>query len=205
MNGSDICKALITQIETGELKPGGRLRENELATQFGVSRTPIREGLKRLEAQGLLVHEPHRGMIIPKLDNDQINELYVVREVLEGTAARLAAQHASAAEIEILLEMVEEDRANIDNLSKVATNNRKFHRRLALASHNRYLIQQIEQLKVSLILLDGTTMREEDRRRAAIEEHADIVDAIAARDFERAERAASHHIAVAHKVRLTLL
>lgn len=205
MNGSEICKALIGQIETGVLKPGGRLRENELAAQFGVSRTPIREGLKRLEAQGLLVHEPHRGMIIPKLDNDQINELYVVREVLEGTAARLAAQHASTAEIEILQEMVEEDRANIGNLSKVAANNRKFHRRLALASHNRYLIQQIEQLKVSLILLDGTTMREEDRRRAAIEEHADIVEAITARDFDRAEKTASHHIAVAHKVRLTLL
>ena len=205
MNGSDICKALIGQIEAGELKPGGRLRENELATRFGVSRTPIREGLKRLEAQGLLMHEPHRGMIIPKLDNDQINELYVVRQVLEGTAARLAAQHASPAEIEILQEMVDEDRANIDNLSKVAMNNRKFHRRLALASHNRYLIQQMEQLKVSLILLDGSTMREEDRRRAAVQEHADIVEAIAARDFDKAELAANHHIRVAHKVRLTLL
>lgn len=205
MNGSDICKAVIGQIEAGELKPGSRLRENELATQFGVSRTPIREGLKRLEAQGLLVHEPHRGMIIPKLDNDQINELYVVREVLEGTVARLAAQHASQAEIELLQEMVDEDMANLDNLNKVAANNRKFHRRLALASHNRYLIQQIEQLKVSLILLDGSTMRNEDRRKAAIEEHAEVVAAIAARDFDAAERAARHHMSMAHKVRLTLL
>jgi DNA-binding GntR family transcriptional regulator len=91
MNGSEIYHRLIGLIEERTLKPGDRLREADLAESFGVSRTPIREGLKRLEAQGLAVHEPNRGMVIPTLDHNQINEVYFMREVLEGTAAGLAA------------------------------------------------------------------------------------------------------------------
>ncbi|WP_082733690.1 GntR family transcriptional regulator [Polycladidibacter hongkongensis] len=201
-NGAEIYKMLVKAIEARELKPGNRLREAELAERFGVSRTPIREGLKRLEAQGLAVHEPNRGMVIPSLDHNQISELYFLREVLEGTAGRLAAQHASDAEIEILQELLAQDQANLADAKMLIRTNREFHRRLYLASHNRYLVEQIDHMRLSLLLLAGTTLTDDDRRRVAIEEHAEIVDAIAKRDCERADRAARHHIAEAHKARL---
>ncbi len=203
-NGNDIYTALVAAIEKGDLKPGTRLRETDLADRFGVSRTPIREGLKRLEAQGLAVHQPNRGMVIPTLNNDQLNELYVVREVLEGMVARLAAQHASEAEIALLREMVAHDRTRGADPYELAAANRAFHRRLTLAGHNTYLAAQIDHMKQSLLLLDGTTFSDADRRKAAIEEHEAIVDAIEARDFDRADIAGRRHIREAHKARLRL-
>ena len=121
-SGTDIYHLLVEAIENGELSPGTRLRETELAERFGVSRTPVREGLKQLEAQGLARHEANRGMVIPTLDNDEINELYIIREVLEGTAARLAAQHATEVEIAILKDMVESDQARQDDVPGPAGN-----------------------------------------------------------------------------------
>jgi DNA-binding GntR family transcriptional regulator len=202
LNGSEIFRQLVSSIEDGTLTPGARLREAELAERYGVSRTPIREGLKRLESHGLATYEPNRGMIIPLLDNDQINELYVVRAVLEGTVARLAAQHATAAEISIFKDMIEADRAAIDDAEALSRSNRAFHRRLTLASHNRYLIAQVDHMKHFLLLLSGNTFVDQKRREAAVDEHAQIVAAIAARDMDAAEAAGRDHIRAAHKVRL---
>jgi DNA-binding GntR family transcriptional regulator len=202
LNGSEIFRQLVSSIEDGTLTPGERLREAELAERYGVSRTPIREGLKRLESHGLATYEPNRGMIIPLLDNDQINELYVVRAVLEGTVVRFAAQHATAAEISIFKDMIEADRAAIDDAEALSRSNRAFHRRLTLASHNRYLIAQVDHMKHFLLLLSGNTFVDQKRREAAVDEHAQIVAAIAARDMDAAEAAGRDHIRAAHKVRL---
>lgn len=201
-SGTDIYRLLVEAIESGDLSPGTRLRETELAERFGVSRTPVREGLKQLEAQGLARHESNRGMVIPTLDNDEINELYVIREVLEGTAARLAAQHATEAEIAILQNMVESDQAKQDDVAALLATNRAFHRRLTLASHNRYLIAQMDHMKQYLLLLGGTTLADPARRAAAVAEHARLVEAIAARDTGKAEELARAHIHAAHRARL---
>lgn len=204
-NRTDIYSLLVQAIEAGELSPGARLRETELATRFGVSRTPIREGLKQLEAQGLARHEPNRGMVIPVLDNDEINELYVIREVLEGTAARLAAQHATAAEIAILQDMVAFDRTVLDDVTALLVSNRAFHRRLTLASHNRYLVAQMAHMRQYLLLLGGTTLADPARRTQAVEEHGRLVQAIAGRDMDQAEELARAHIRIAHRARLESL
>lgn len=201
-NRTDIFSLLVQAIEAGELPPGARLRETELAARFGVSRTPVREGLKQLEAQGLARHEPNRGMVVPTLDNDEINELYVIRAVLEGTAARLAAQHATEAEIAILQRMVADDRTRLNDVEALLATNRAFHRRLTLASHNRYLIAQMEHMKQSLLLLGGTTLADSKRRTEAVAEHSRLVEAIAARDMDRAEELARAHIRTAHQARL---
>lgn len=204
-SGTDIYHLLVEAIENGELSPGTRLRETELAERFGVSRTPVREGLKQLEAQGLARHEANRGMVIPTLDNDEINELYIIREVLEGTAARLAAQHATEVEIAILKDMVESDQARPDDVPALLATNRAFHRRLTLASHNRYLVAQVEHMKQVLLLLGGTTLANPARRAAAVAEHARMVEAIAARDTVKAEELARAHIHAAHRARLESL
>ncbi len=202
LNGTDIYRRLVEGIETGDYAPGMRLREADLAKRFGVSRTPIREGLKRLESQGLAVHEPNRGMVIPVLDNDQINELYIVRAVLEGMVARLAAQHATEAEIALLRDMVEADRNVIDDPTALAASNRAFHRRLTLASHNRYMAAQIDHMRQSLLLLGRSNYIDPRRREQAVDEHDRIVQAIEARDCDAAEATGRRHIEAAHRARL---
>jgi len=78
---------LLDAIDCGDLVPGNRLREVEIAERFGISRTPVREALKRLEQQGLVTHEPYHGAVVTVLDYLEIGELYFVREVMEGTAS----------------------------------------------------------------------------------------------------------------------
>ncbi len=141
-------------------------------------------------------------MVIPTLDHDEINQLYMMREVLEGTAARFAAQHATDVEIAILQDAVAADQKIIDDVEKLVASNRTLHRRLTLASHNRYLVLQVEHMKQYLLLLDGTTYTDPARRAGAVEEHRLLVEAIAARDLDRAEDCARLHIRKAHRARL---
>lgn len=204
-SGRDAYELLLEGIENGALPAGTRLRETELAQRFALSRTPIREALKRLEQQGLITHEPHQGMAVTSLDYNQIAELYALREVLEGTAARLAAQHASAIEISVLEEMVAADRARTEDAAMLARTNRAFHQQLRDAGRNHYLGQALENLRLSLALLPGTTLGAPGRGAASVEDHAAIVARIAARDPEGAEEAARLHIRNAFKTRIQLL
>jgi DNA-binding GntR family transcriptional regulator len=196
---------LLAAIEEGRLPAGTRLREAELARDFGISRTPVREALKRLESQGLVTHEPHHGAIVAHLDYGQTVELYHIREVLEGTAAGLAATHATATEVDILRGMVERDRGLTGDPVALAAANRHFHRQIHLSARNRILDRMLDNLRLSLALLAGTTLRLPDRGPAAVEEHAAIVEAIAAHDPAAAEEAARRHIRTAFAARLTLV
>ncbi|QRE73256.1 GntR family transcriptional regulator [Methylobacterium aquaticum] len=202
--GQSAYDRLLGAIEEGELPPGSRLREAELAERFAISRTPVREALARLEAQGLVRHEPHRGASVARLDYAQVTELYDLREVLEGTAARLAAVHASAIEVEILEEMVERDRGLIGDAAALARTNRLFHRQIHACAHNRFLQGTLETMRLSLVLLSGTTLAQGERAAAAIDEHAAIVARIRAHDGDGAEAAARTHIRAAFKARIRL-
>ena len=115
------------EIANGTMGPGSRVRENEIAERLSISRTPVREALRRLEAEGLIVHVPHQGAIIAELDHQAVIELYDMRETLEGTAARYAARHASEAEIQDLAELVESEQENVGDFRALAQLNRAFH------------------------------------------------------------------------------
>ncbi len=106
----DAYALILEAIDTHVYKPGDRLVESELADRFGVSRTPIREALQRLETQSLLTRDG-RSLIVASLDHTQVAELYVVRGELEGLAARLAARHATPEEVRVLRDMLEADHA----------------------------------------------------------------------------------------------
>ncbi|HWX47279.1 MAG TPA: GntR family transcriptional regulator [Roseomonas sp.] len=203
--GSSAYELLLDAIDSGALPPGTRLREADLAERFRISRTPVREALKRLEAQGLVSHEPHHGAIVATLDYGQMVELYDMRAVLEGTAARQAALHATPTEIEVLQEMVERDRGLEEDAPALAATNRLFHRQIRLSARNRFLNTMLENLRLSLALLSGTTLGIPQRGHVAVEEHARIVAAIAAHDPEAAEAAARHHIRNAFKARIQLI
>ncbi len=200
----DLHGALLDAIDRGELPPGARLVETELAQRFRVSRTPIREALGRLESQGLAARDQRRGLVVAVLDHDQLGELYDLREILEGFAARLAARRAAPAEIELLRERVEGDRTIVDDPRALSLSNRVFHRQLHQASHNRYLHQMLETMRRSLVLVSGTTLGSPGRGAESVDEHDRIVGAIEGRDEEGAEAAARLHIVNAYKTRLRI-
>ena len=108
----DAYQMILEAIDSGVYRPGDRLVESELADRFGVSRTPIREALQRLETQSLLSRDG-RSLIVASLDHNDMAELYMVRSELEALAARLAARHATAEEVRVMRRMLEEDQARI--------------------------------------------------------------------------------------------
>jgi DNA-binding GntR family transcriptional regulator len=198
---TDAYALILDAIDGGTYRPGDRLVESELAERFNVSRTPIREALQRLETQSLLAREG-RSLIVASLDHNQTAELYVVRGELEGLAARLAARHATAEEVRVLREMVEADNALIDQPAALSRSNRRFHKQLHLASHNRYLVQQLDLVYRSMALMATTSLAAEGRGEIAQAEHARIVSMIEARDEDGADAALRAHISVAFVTRL---
>jgi DNA-binding GntR family transcriptional regulator len=203
--GEYAYERLRAQIREGALPPGARVREAELAEKLEISRTPVREALRRLEADGLLAFEPHRGMVVVQLDHQSVMELYAMREALEGTAAGLAAQHASDAEIAVLLDMLAREADLFDDPERLAQHNLQFHQVLFRSAHNRYLLKTANALRDSMALMRGTTMAVPGRAETAHGEHRSLTAAIKARDPEAAERAARRHINNAQRARLKLL
>jgi DNA-binding GntR family transcriptional regulator len=199
----DAYTLILEAIEQGDYRPGDRLVESDLAERFGVSRTPVREALQRLETQSMLARDG-RSLIVASLDHNQLAELYVVRAELEGLAARLAAKHASPEEVRVLVEMVEQDRAHLGNSEALSRANKRFHKQIHLASHNRHLVSQLDLVHRSMALLATTSLAAEGRGTAALDEHAAIVAAIAAGDGAAAATALKAHISKAFETRLKL-
>ena len=197
----DAYSLILEAIDVGVYKPGDRLVESDLADRFGVSRTPIREALQRLETQSLLTRDG-RSLIVSSLDHSQMAELYIVRAELEGLAANLAAKHATSEEIKVLQDMVDSDRKIISDPSSLARSNRRFHKQIHLASHNRFLIKQLDLVHRSMALMATTSLAADGRGAVAVEEHQAFVKAIANGDSTEASEKLRDHISVAFITRL---
>ena len=197
----DAYSVILEAIDFGIYKPGDRLVESELAERLGVSRTPIREALQRLETQSLLERDG-RSLIVASLDHNQMAELYVVRRELEGLAGRLAAKHATEEEIRVLQDMVTADDALVNDPPALSRVNRRFHEQIHLASHNRYLVQQLNLVHRTMALMATTSLAAEGRGEIAQSEHKSLVAAIVARDEDAAAKALKDHISVAYITRL---
>jgi len=200
-NQKDAYSLILEAIDVGIYKPSDRLVESDLAERFGVSRTPIREALQRLETQSLLERDG-RSLIVASLDHNQMAELYVVRRELEGLAAKLAARHATEEEITVLRDMVDADDALVDDPVALSKANRRFHEQIHLASHNRYLVQQLNLVHRTMALMATTSLAAKGRGEIAQSEHKTIVDAIVRRDEEAAGQALNDHISTAYMTRL---
>jgi DNA-binding GntR family transcriptional regulator len=202
-NNKDAYLLILEALDGHIYKPGDRLVESELAERFGVSRTPIREALQRLETQSLLTRDG-RSLIVASLDHTQMAELYVVRGELEGLAARMAASHATREEVRVLRDMLNEDRKLVGDPAALSRANRRFHKQIHLASHNRFLVRQLDLVHRSMALLATTSLAAEGRGERALDEHAAIVDAIEAGDGDTAAQALRDHISRAYETRLKL-
>jgi DNA-binding GntR family transcriptional regulator len=198
---TDAYSMILEAIDVGTFRPGDRLVESDLAERFGVSRTPIREALQRLETQSLLARDG-RSLIVASLDHNQMSELYIVRSELEGLAASQAARHATDEEVRILREMVENDNALMNDPTALVRANRRFHMQIHLASHNRYLVQQLDLVHRTMALMADTSLSVEGRGEIAQAEHDAIVTAIENNDGAAAGKALRDHISVAFMTRL---
>ena len=197
----DAYSLILDAIDAGLFKPGDRLVETDLAERFGVSRTPVREALQRLETQSLLTRDG-RSLIVASLDHTQIAELYIVRAELEGLAARLAARHATEEEQQVLLDLAQMTLPSAASPGELVRDNRRFHKQIHLASHNRYLVQQLDLVHRSMVLMETSTLSVAGRLKIASDEHWKIAQAIAARDEEAAYNALKSHISNVYVTRL---
>ncbi len=198
----DAYARLVAEIRSGTLRPGARLTETELATRFGISRTPVREAIRQLEAEGLVVHQPRVGAALRALDYAEVTELYEMRAVLEGTAARLAARAASQVELAELGAINEDMAAATGNAERLYHLNKQFHAALLDAAKNRFLVAAMGAIHKTMLILGPSTMEEAERAAAALGEHRQVLDALAARDGGSAEMLMRGHIEAAQRVRL---
>ena len=202
--GEAAYAALLQAIRDGQYRPGDRLREVEISERLSLSRTPIREALRRLETDGVVEHRPRLGAVIRSLSHAEVVELYEMRVVLERTAAEMAAKHAVAAEVDEL-EDINEAIAASDNPDQAAALNQNFHRCIYLATRNRFLRESARALNNALMLLGPTTLADEARIKTVTHQHKDIINAIRAGDVEAAGASAEAHLETSLRHRLKVM
>lgn len=181
-------------IRMGIIRSGERLMENDLAEALGMSRTPVREALRRLEVERLIENAPRRGLIVPQITLEDLVEIFQIREVLEGLAARLAAERMFPIEVEVMRQVINSaERAIAEGDTVTLTEGSpQFHPLLRKGSKNSRLPALIELLYDShrpLLLYEFTP----ERASQAIAEHKAIYEAIAARDAGEAELLTREH------------
>jgi DNA-binding GntR family transcriptional regulator len=199
-----VFEALQDAIVRGDIPPGSRVGETELAERFGTSRGPLREALRRLEARRLVERTPHVGIRIASLGHAALMEIYYVREALEGMAARLAALHMTSEEVaglKMLLATHEQDEAlKADMAYFQREGDLDFHYRVIQGSHNTALTQLlIGELYHRIRMYRYQISAYPKRPQKAFGEHQRIVEAIEARDGDLAEMLMRRHISSARQ------
>ncbi|MBK5965501.1 GntR family transcriptional regulator [Thiocystis minor] len=186
-------------IVAGEIPPGSKISEPVLATRYGISRGPLREAMRRLEATNLVERKPNVGARVITLSNAQLLEIYVIREALEGMAARLAAERMSDADIGALQALLERHRHEVarDDWQTYfqQEGDLDFHFRIVQGSGNRRLVDILCNDLYHLARMYRCQFgMKSDRAREALKEHGQVVEAIAERDGELAEWLMRRHI-----------
>jgi DNA-binding GntR family transcriptional regulator len=190
-----VYAALRRGILDGELSPSHRLRTDVIANELAVSRTPVREALRKLEAEGLVVASRHGGLMVRQLTEQDLTEIFYLREALEGMAARLAAENATREEIDELNALFEDmeasaARGDIVGLRELTG---EFHMLVGRASHNARLVQSLQGLLDHARQAQSSTLYMQGRPANALKEHRGLLRAIEKRDPDLAETLARQH------------
>ena len=188
------CAILRERIRTGELPPGTRLRQEVLAEELGVSRTPLREALRLLAADGLIELEPNRGAVVTALSREAQVQFWEARVALEPAAARLGAERRDAGALADMATAIREQRAAATDGGFAA--NRAFHLALVRSAGNPHLDRFAETLWVQSVgtVIYAAQTPDRDAAGGYAAAHQAILDAITAGDAERAERLTREHI-----------
>lgn len=202
---SEVYISLKNAILNNQFKPGVRLVEKELANQMGISRTPVREALRQLELEGLVTHVLRKGVSVVGVSINDALEIYTIRAVLEGLAARLAAKNISEKDLAELEEILSKMTEYIekDNINKLITIHSNFHNFIAKAGKNARLYNMIISLRDYVKKYAKISYSIPGRMQGVWEEHREIVDAIAKGDDDRAALAAKNHIVQAKQAFLS--
>ena len=189
---ADLKTALLGRV----FDAGEPLTEHELCRRFKVSRTPIREALKKLERDQLVRVVPKKGAFVRTLSHDEIRELYQIREVLEGLAVRLAAPRVDGAELVDFGRRFRELKARGGRLELTAVRalGDEFHRYLLKKADNARLLELLEQMREQLRPVWTMSIMAPRRAQELLREHLGMIDALARADVERAERLMQRHV-----------
>jgi len=190
-----VQEALREAIIGGRFRPGEKLNERQLASELGVSTTPVKEALQRLQIDGLVRIEPRRG-IYAQFDARQAGEMSMARAALESMIARQAANNASEKDIEALEQAVERmaEATKRGNVAKLIALNKQFHSLIQRASRCAYLVSLQEGLHIYERLTRAALLGSAAERERVLREHKAIAVAIGERDTERAERLMRDHV-----------
>jgi DNA-binding GntR family transcriptional regulator len=194
-----ISERIVTQIITGKLKPGERLVERDLVSEFGVSRTPIREAIRKLENLGLVQCVPNRGAMVADFSPNDIESLYFVRIQLEHLAAKLSFSNLGPKEIkelQVINSRIQSSQKK-DNLHAIIENDFKFHNVIYQATFNKFLIQVIQALRLKSYIVPFCRWTDPDESKSGVTEHKEIIKALKERKREKFQHFAVHQLIAA--------
>lgn len=191
-----VFNTLRRAILKGELKPGERLMEIALAERLGVSRTPVREAMRKLELEGLVVMIPRRGAQVANITEKDLNDVLEVRIALENLSIQKACACMTQEQLEELKEAARkfESMTEIGNLVKLAEADVDFHEVIYRSSDNRRLNQVLNNLREQIYRYRVEYLKDEDTRKILVKEHEEIYEAIKARDVKKAQEISYRHI-----------
>ncbi|HVM66911.1 MAG TPA: GntR family transcriptional regulator, partial [Acidimicrobiales bacterium] len=194
--GTRVYQALLDSILGGQIELGAPLRPDVIARQLEVSTTPVREAMQRLESDGLSIKLPNRGWFVREFTKEQIRDLYEFRASLECLGVRLACQRMTPDDLERMrdLQITGQTALDAHDMSAYRAYNQNFHMAILDAARNSYLSSVMGQLRLQNELLMIKTMRIVGRPLRAIEEHARMIELLAARDAASAQELMSAHI-----------
>lgn len=192
----EVAEKLRQRIFSGELAPGSFLDEPALADMLAISRTPLREALKVLSAEGLVRHEPRRGCFVNEVTERDLDEIFPVIALLEGRCAHEAARNASDAELQALEGLHDRLRrhANAGRINDYYASNHAIHEAIIALADNRWLAQTIGDLRKILKLARLQQLHAPGRLKQSLNEHLAVFAALKARDADGAETAMRTHL-----------
>lgn len=192
-----VCEALRDAIRRGILEPGERLMEVQLAEELGISRTPVREAIRKLEQEGYVIMMPRRGTYVSSVSVHDVKEIFEIRSALETLAAELATMRIEPEELDKLRALLTEIEGHIERkegMDKIVATDVEFHGLLYQVSRNDRLVAIISNLMEQLARFRTLSMSYPGRLKETLEEHRAMVEAIAAGDVDAARDAAEHHM-----------
>jgi DNA-binding GntR family transcriptional regulator len=190
LSAEQVCERIRSAILSGELEPGAKLTEQDLAAEFDVSRTPVREAIRQLEVERLVSRIPFVGVTVTQLRPQEVIELLEIREVLEGLVARLATRNMDSLRLQRLRKSLQQLAASArkNDVAAYLDQALAFRRVLVECCGSATLSEQVLAIENRLRLTGSRTALLPGRMEAAIEEHEKLLDAIARGDAEGAER-----------------
>ena len=191
-----VFNTLRQAILRGELKPGERLMEIQLANKLGVSRTPIREAIRKLELEGLVLMIPRRGAEVAEITEQNLRDVLEVREALEELSVKLACEHATQAQIEEMKQAAQVFKESLsgDDVTRIAEADVAFHDAINMATDNQKLIQILNNLREQMYRYRFEYIKDSSQHERLVEEHKVIYESIVKKDKETASHMAKVHI-----------